>query len=160
MNNQDRLRQAKAARRRRRASRKKGQRTVEKVVTTQQCVELIGSRDVAGLRFANGQTTIRVAQIVHAARPVADGYEAARRSMLEDYGSIDPETSQLASNPDGTLKFKHPTGKREFETRHRELLEATTTVVVPAVTDADLQAEGAAVGAIIPLLPFVAVTLA
>lgn len=132
---------------------------MEKTVTTQQCIELSTSQAVNSLRFSKAQTTIRVAQIMQAARQVHDAYETSRRALLEEHGTSDPETGQLATNPDGTLKFKSAGGRKKFEAEHRELLAATTTVVVPKVADDELEAEGATPGAIFPLLPFVEVRL-
>ena len=128
---------------------------MERTVTTQQCVEIVTSQAAAGARFAKAATTIKVAQIMQAARPVHDAYEAERKKMLEEYGEMDPATGALASNPDGSIKFKKPTKRPEFEQRHRDLLQASTTVNVPRLTTGDLEAEGVTPAAIFPLLPFV-----
>ncbi len=128
---------------------------MEKTVTATQCVELVNSQATAGLRFAKAASTIKVAQILQAARPVAEAYDAARRQLLEELGTVDPETGNLVSNPDGTLKFKTTTGRREFDAKHQELLAVQTTVTVPNLAAADLEAADMTAGAVYPLLPFV-----
>lgn len=151
-------RQDKRERRRRRTTGKptrKGNATMERNVTVQQCVELITSQAAAGARFAKAATTIKVAQIMQAARPVHDSYETERKALLAQYGTMDPETGALASNPDGSIKFKKPAQRGEFEQKHAELLRAQTTVTVPKLGSGDLEADGVTPAAIFPLLPFV-----
>ncbi len=132
---------------------------MERTVTTTQCVELVNSTGVSGLRFVKAQTTIRVAQIMQAARIVYDAYEVERRAMLEQYGSADPETGQLVTDTDGKIKFKGPSSRKDFEARHHDLLAAVTTVTVPRVSEEDLEAAEMTPGAIFALMPFVDVKL-
>ncbi len=131
---------------------------MERIVTTGQCVELINADATAGVRFSKATTTIKVAQIFHAARPVHDGYERGRRQLLEEFGTVDAD-GKLAAHPDGTLIFATPTGRKEFEARHSELLAAQTTVVVPRLDAAELAADGVTPAVIFPLLPFVDATI-
>ncbi len=132
---------------------------MEKTVTATQCVELVNSHATADLHFTKASSTIRVAQIFQAARSVAEAYDAERRRLLEEMGTIDPDTGNLVSNPDGTLKFKTATGRKEFDAKHRDLLAAETTVIVPRLAVDDLEADEVTPAAIFPLLPFVDATV-
>lgn len=128
---------------------------MDKTVTTQQCVELVSNQQISNMHFTKSLATIKVAQIIAAARPVAEKYDTERRWLLEEMGTTDPETGNLASNPDGTLKFKTATGRKEFDAKHKELLDVQTTVAMPNIAAADLEADSMTTGLATLLLPFV-----
>lgn len=122
-------------------------------VSVKQCVELINSQALPGIKFTQGLTAIKIAQIMQAARTVNDEYNPQRQNLVDEYASLGP-TGEIETNPDGTLKFASATKRRTFEQKHRELLDGQTSVNVPRLTEDDLTADNMTPLAIFPLLPF------
>ena len=119
---------------------------MERTVTTQQCVELVTNQAAAQLRFSKAATTVKVAQIMHAARPVHDAYNAEREKLLREFATIGDA---------GDVSFATPEKRKTFEAKHAELLKAQTTLSVPRLAAGDLDADNATPVGIFPLLAFV-----
>ena len=124
---------------------------METVVKVRECVELYNSA-VAGIKFNHAATTIAIAQIIYAVRPVAESYETQRKELLEKYGKVDEAGEFILK--DREIQFKSPADRKQFEAEHKKVLEATTTVVVPKLDGDKINGEGLTPIALLVLIPF------
>lgn len=125
---------------------------MELTVKIRECVEVYNSQ-AATIRFSDPGTTVAIAQIMHAVRPIVDSYDTQRMELLREYGKIDPETDELVI-VDGQVSFSTPTIRRTFESKHREMLNATTTVTVPKLDGKRIGGDGLTPAALLALIPF------
>ena len=122
-------------------------------VTTQHCQELVTSSALIGAKFEKFETTVKVAQILQACRPVADAYDRARRNLADEFVKAGKD-GEYEKTPDGALVFKEKGGRRKFDDAVQALLETKTTVNVPPLVLADLGATDATPLMLFPLVPF------
>lgn len=122
-------------------------------VTTQQCQELVTSNALASAKFDKFETTVKVAQIMQACRPIADLYDIARRELLDKLVKVGDEGS-YEKTADGGLVFKDRDGRKKFDAENMALLATKVTVNVPALALVDTQAADATPLTLFPLVPF------
>lgn len=122
-------------------------------VTTQQCQELVTSGALAAAKFEKFETTVKVAQMMQAARPVADAYDAARRKLLDDL-VVSDDKGNYEKTEDGGLVFKKKDGRQLFDSANLALLSAKTTVNIPTLSILDIQAADSTPLMLFPLVPF------
>ena len=121
-------------------------------VKVRECAELYNS-PVAGIKFNDAGTTIAIAQIIYAVRPVVESYETQRKELLEKYGKLDPDTQELVVK-DRDVQFKTPQDRKTFEAEHKKLLDAITTVTVPKLDGNRINGEGLTPIVLLVLIPF------
>lgn len=122
-------------------------------VTTQQCQELVTSGALAAAKFEKFETVVKVAQMMQAARPVADAYDAARRKLLDDL-VVSDDKGNYEKTEDGGLVFKKKDGRQVFDSANLALLSAKTTVNIPTLSILDIQAADSTPLMLFPLVPF------
>lgn len=122
-------------------------------VTTQQCQELVTSGALAAAKFEKFETVVKVAQMMQAARPVADAYDAARRKLLDDL-VVSDDKGNYEKTEDGGLVFKKKDGRQLFDSANLALLSAKTTVNIPVLSILDIQAADSTPLMLFPLVPF------
>ncbi len=123
------------------------------VVTTQQCNELVTSSAVHSAKFDMFETTVKVAQIMQACRPISDVYDTARRGLLDDLVKVD-DKGEYEKSTDGGLVFKAKDGRKKFDTAVNALLSAKVTVNIPPLPVLETKAADATPLTIFPLIPF------
>lgn len=121
-------------------------------VKVRECAELYNS-SVAGIKFNDAGTTIAIAQILYAVRPVVESYETQRKELLDKYGKTDPDTQELVVK-DRDVQFKTPQDRKAFESDHKKLLETVTTVTVPKLDSSRINGDGLTPIALLVLIPF------
>lgn len=122
-------------------------------VTTQQCQELVTSGALAAAKFEKFETVVKVAQMMQAARPVADAYDAARRKLLDDL-VVSDDKGNYEKTEDGGLVFNRKDGRQLFDSANLALLSAKTTVNIPTLSILDIQAADSTPLMLFPLVPF------
>lgn len=124
---------------------------MEVTVKVRECVELYNSA-VAGIKFTHPATTIAIAQMIYAVRPVAESYESQRKDLLEKYGKTDADGEFVVK--DREIQFKTPADRKSFEADHKKILDVTTVVTVPKLDSDKINGDGLTPIALLVLIPF------